>query len=199
MYLHQLSYKRKLLLVILFYTILHFSINAQDKSNERADKCYWLKLGLGSGIRNHMSGLSIGGNIAYQFGTNLLSIRSVFTGETQFRNFFFFNEPFESFWDIGTLYGKNIKTKYLFTSIAIGIGVIGGMRRGRYLYTVYGWPGETHYYEKLPFFTIGIPIEAQISWIPTSFCGMGITAFANLNRRNSFVGILLSKLFGKLK
>ena len=68
-----------------------------------------------------------------------------------------------------------------------------------YLYTEYHWLGEIRHYEKLPFYTAGIPIEAQISWIPTSFWGMGITAFANLNRRNSVVGILLSKSFGKLK
>lgn len=199
MYLHQLSYKRKLLLVILFYTIFHFSINAQDITNNQKEKCFWIKVGMGTGTGVSMFGLAIGGNISYQYGVDLWQIRSIHTVEAQVSHLFDVDDPEENFWDVGILYGKNFKSKYLITSLSIGIGFVSGIRRGRYLYTEYHWLGEIRHYEKLPFYTAGIPIEAQISWIPTSFWGMGITAFANLNRRNSVVGILLSKSFGKLK
>lgn len=193
MYLHQMFDKRKLLLVMLICVLLHYNVNAQDKGNKRDEKYFWFNPGLGFGLRGNTNTLggTFGGNISYQFGANLISIRSVYNDEM----LPLFAHPHENFWDVGILYGRNIKTENKFTSIEIGIGVTSGVKRGRKLYQYF----LSAWYERLYYITIGIPIECQLLWMPTSFWGMSITGFANLNRKNSFGGILFSIPFGKLR
>jgi len=190
---------RKLIFITTAFLLINQMIAAQEFNNNKNDKCFWLNCGIGSGIGRGSSGLAHGGNISYLFRNNLLSIRSVYTGETQWENSLFKNEPYENFWDAGVLYGRNIKVENDFISIAVGVAIVGGKKRGQHIGTGYNWISITQYYEELRFLTVGIPIQFQLLRIPISSWGLGITGFANLNRKNSFVGMLLSSAFGKFK
>lgn len=199
MCLFSLFDKRKLLLVMVLCVLLNNTLYAQDKIKTIDNNYFWMNCGIGSGIKRSSAGLAYGGNISYQFGNNLTSIRLIYTAEEQWGNSLYKNEPYENFWDVGILYGRNLKDERDFISISAGIAIVGGVKRGQHWGGVYNGNLIIQYYEKVPFLTIGIPIQFQIVKIPTPFWGLGVTGFANVNRKNTFVGILISSAFGKFK
>jgi hypothetical protein len=46
---------------------------------------------------------------------------------------------------------------------------------------------------------IGFPLEAQVTWLPAEFFGIGLYGFADLNQTRSFAGLTLSVQLGKLR
>lgn len=143
---------KRLLLLMFLIVILPFYINAQNIYKN--EKHFWFNAGMGFGLSKYTSGLAIGGNISYQSDDNLLTVRSVFTTDGKL-NFI----PPENFWDLGILYGKCKQFgKTGYASIAFGVAVVGGTRRGSFLFDDFFF----HYYKSLPYLTIGIPIEAQL-------------------------------------
>jgi hypothetical protein len=87
----------------------------------------WLNGGIGRGSLGLAAGLSF----SYQTGRHLISIRTV--GDSEF-DIFGDREPSEDNWDVGVLYGRSAKKKYGFISISAGLGLAGGVRRGKFLY-----------------------------------------------------------------
>ena len=161
----------------------------QDTSDSKPNLS-WLNLGLGVGS----IGLSAGASFSYNFGSSLISIRSVANSEFKI----FGPSPSENVWDLGVLYGRSAKASYGVASISGGIAIVGGVRRGRYLGSTGGFFSSDKY-ESLTFSTIGIPIEGQLFWTPFSFFGIGIYGFGNLNPEQSFAGALLCLEFGEVR
>ena len=46
---------------------------------------------------------------------------------------------------------------------------------------------------------VGLPIEAQLSWLPTTFLGVGLYGFADFNRARSFAGVTLGVQLGRVR
>lgn len=91
--------------------------------------------------------------------------------------------------DFGFLYGRVISTESFQFSYAAGLAIVTGYRSEGLF--------DNTSEEISP--TIGIPIGLQANWEPTSFIGLGISGFANLNPKQSFAGLTLSLQLGKLQ
>jgi hypothetical protein len=154
---------------------------------------WWFNTGLGICNVNSYGDylVSFGINYSEHIKRGLISYRFIRNEE-----FILFGpRPSESVWDLGVLYGRFAKTSDGFASVSAGVSYVGGVRRGKFLSSS-GWISN---YEKLTFRTIGIPLEGQLFWTPTSFVGIGIYGFANMNLEKSFFGGLLCIQIGKIR
>lgn len=75
-----------------------------------------------------------------------------------------------------------------------GIGLIGGLMHGKEYYIGDGYSfvfDFTSHYEKIKFFTVGVPLEFRVQWRV-----MGIGAEANLNYHMPYAGV---KVFTRIR
>ena len=97
--------------------------------------------------------------------------------------------------ELGLLYGLTSGK----LSFSAGLSTVWGRFRGKYLYSD---PdpliGSGQYYELRPYRTVGIPAEIRFI-TSTKHIGIGLTAFGNLNNKNSFAGLNVSFYAGRLK
>ena len=166
-------------LIVAFMIFLFDFSYAQSTRSSIQKKHYWINLGAGAGsISENAAALSA--NATYQFGKNLLTLRTAGTGEL-------FGK---SIGDYGLLYGLTLKQEQVLFSVGVGLAFVeGSISHGLF---------SSKPPEKIgP--TIGIPLEAQLFWRPTRFLGVGLYGFANLNPEEPFVGVTLSFQFGKLR
>ena len=169
-------------LVVLILSTGNSPVYAQSISNNSKADLGWLNAGIGGSS----FGFSKGVSFSYQTGKHLISTRYTYNGVYVFKA-----------WEIGILYGRSLKTSLSLVSVSGGISIVGGIRRGKYLYTSF-WC-HRRIYEKITFLTIGIPIVFQLFWTPASFFGIGIYGLVNLNPEESFYGALLCIQLGKLR
>ena len=181
-----------LCIIFISYLTLLFNIE-KCYSQENKDKFYWLNFGIGSVPNTFEIGRGLAGGLipCYQIGSNLFSFRYLGAVELYMEG----PIPNEYIKEISLLYGKSImKTKDYFCSASIGVGIIMGVKRGRFL----GEPHvESYNYERLTFKKISIPLEIQL-FITSPYTGMGFYLFANVNREISYSGFLFCFLVGKL-
>lgn len=155
---------------------------------------------INAGIGGCSVGLSSGANFSHQSGKKIISVRATYNEELNI----FGPTPSEQAWDVGVMYGGIAKSKYGFASISAGLGLVGGVKRGRYLgYNrddSCGWFFiRIDQYEKIDFLTFGIPAEIQAFWTPFSKLGIGVTVYGNLNPEKPFAGLLVSIQVGDLR
>jgi hypothetical protein len=137
---------------------------------------YWLAGGLGVGSEDFAGSL----NASYQFGANVVSLRTGVTAGL-------FDQGFN---DYALLYGRATEPagKRYHASAGVGLGLVDGCRGGsvfsdcRSIQTV-----------------VGLPMELQLFWRPGSLLGLGLYGFANLNRSRSFAGVTLGLQAGRLR
>ncbi|OGC85459.1 MAG: hypothetical protein A2142_08440 [candidate division Zixibacteria bacterium RBG_16_48_11] len=164
----------------------HSHSYAQDTSNNTKEQHYWVNLGGGfgwvhGGLGGDPAGVSGGLSLSYSKGSSLFSIRGVVNEEFKL-DLWGYSGPPESVWDVGVLYGRIAKASSGLASISAGVSIVGAsLDEGT-----------------LPL-RLGIPIEGQLFWTPTSVVGIGIYGFANWNSEKSFLGALLSLQIGKLR
>ena len=160
---------------------------AEDVSTNNKSPLYWLNAGFG------ISSIGPSGGVGFscQLHKDLISIRYVRGEEFQI----FESSPKEMVWDVAALYGRSVKSRSILASISGGIGIAGGVRRGKRI----GCPGWfSCNYEKLTFRTVGFALEAQL-FLTSESGGIGIYGFANFNQERSFGGALLCLQIGKLR
>ncbi len=151
------------------------------------DSKFWLSAGLGKSKFVH--GMIAAGYQPKNNNPIIISRYSV-TGEVVS-----YVEPGLKTSEFGLLYGLR-KGKF---SLAAGLSTIWGRFRGEYLRTA-PTPlfGSGREYELIKYNTIGIPAELRYI-TSTRHAGIGITAFGNLNNKNSFAGLNVSVYVGRLK
>jgi hypothetical protein len=159
---------------------------AQQEANNGKPLLYWLNSGAGISV----IGPSYAVGFSVKSESSLFSVRYAMNAE-----FIFSTSPYETGWDAGVLYGTCKKFPSGMFSISSGLAVVGGVRRGKFL----GYANNANNYESLPFSTMGIPLEAQLCWTPVSFLGLGVYAYADLNKNRSFAGVLLCLQVGNLR
>ncbi len=167
---------------------------SQNKTSNFSNN--WINAGIGV----CSFGLSSGANFSHQFGKKLITIRATYNEELNI----FGPSPSEQAWDAGVMYGGIAKSKYGFASISAGLGLVCGVKRGRYIDDnrddSYGWFFiKIDQYEKIDFLTLGIPTEIQAFWTPFSKLGIGVTLYGNLNPEKPFAGLLVSIQIGDLR
>jgi hypothetical protein len=139
---------------------------------------YWLSAGLGAGTEDFAGSASL----SYQHGVHLLSLRAAGTAGL-------FDDGFG---DVALLYGRATLAgdRRYRASAALGLAVVDGCESagdgGLGDCTDQGNP-------------VGLPIEAQLSWLPTSYLGVGLYGFADFNRARSFAGVTLGLQVGRVR
>jgi hypothetical protein len=139
---------------------------------------FWVSAGLGVGSED------FGGsaNVAFQHGSHLFSLRTAATAGL-------FDDGFG---DVALLYGYATPTsRRHHAGAAIGIAIVNGCVD----------PGEGSLFSSCidQGTVLGLPIEAQLAWLPTKSLGIGLYGFGNLNRRRSFGGVSLSLRLGRVR
>lgn len=154
---------------------------ADDRSvANKSREWFWFNLGISPEI-SPAGGIVVSG----QRGAQLISARFIDGIDPSGSDW--------SLWEAGVLYGKSAKSRRGLASIAAGVGAIGG-NEPRLLLCPPCRPASPR-----PSTTIGLPLEVQLFWTPTSILGLGLYFFGNLNAENSFVSALLAVQFGRLR
>ena len=149
-----------------------------------APRGVWLSAGLGAGMFvTHSNDAAFAGeaSLTYRFGANLIVVRGAGAAEL-------FGSGAG---DVGLLFGRARVEPHQRTSIAAGLAVVGGCRSTST--AVLGG-----HCDRAPT-SIGIPVEAQVAWVPLRELGLGLVAFADVSRHLSFVGAALSLQVGRLR
>lgn len=140
---------------------------------------YWLSAGLGAGSEDFAGSASI----SYQHGVHLLSLRAAGTAGL-------FDDGFG---DVALLYGRATRTgdRRYRASAALGLALVDGCETA----------GDGGLFgdctdQGTP---VGLPIEAQLFWLPTTFLGVGLYGFADFNRARSFAGVTLGVQLGRVR
>jgi hypothetical protein len=139
---------------------------------------FWISAGLGVGSED------FGGsaNVAFQHGSRLFSLRTTATAGL-------FDDGFG---DVALLYGYATPTsRRHHAGAAIGVAIVNGCID----------PGEGSLFSSCidQGTVLGLPIEAQLAWLPAKFLGIGLYGFGNLNRMRSFGGVTLSLQLGRVR
>jgi hypothetical protein len=159
---------------------------AQDTSTNTEEHQFWVNLGAGGswvqhGLGEDKGGISGGMSLSYRQGGSLFSVRGVENAEFELNLWGNSGNP-ESIWDIGALYGRIAKASWGLASISGGVGIVG-----------------VSHQQEISSLHLGIPMEGQLFWTPTSILGIGIYGFANWNSEKSFAGVLFCLQIGKLR
>lgn len=142
------------------------------------DRHIWVNVGSGfasvpKGLGEDDGGLAAGASLSYRNGGSLFSVRWVTNFEFQL-DIWGESGPAETVWDLGALYGRVAKAEHGMASMSAGVGVVGGSREGN----------------RVPLH-MGIPVDIQLFWTPSSVVGIGIYGFADVNSYKHFRGLLL--------
>ena len=172
------------------------AVYAQERPERAAERRFWFRPGFEFAVgENEFAGFSVSGVASYQVGENgMLSARGFF-GE-EFDSFLGSARPLKQRWDVGLLYGRFHRSSSLLVSAAAGVALVGGMNRGALLEE--GGLFESDRYEKRPFLTGGVPIEAQFTGILFSSLGFGFHLSGNLNLESPFFGFGVHLIVGRL-
>ncbi|MEO6327683.1 MAG: hypothetical protein ABIO55_02070 [Ginsengibacter sp.] len=185
---------------ILFFLTLNICFaNSQDTLGVEK-KVYFraaFGLGVGSGFPLQEDALGIAANIDFDLQKN----RSVYTlGARQIGEFQLFNNSNinNAVNSLDVKYGRVFKGSF-FSSISAGIAWVIGVQKGQLLSREGGWFSSFSKYEKITYYTIGLPISAKILWMPIKSYGLGAELYVNINAKNPFYGINFCHQFGKVK
>jgi len=165
--------KRIVLTAILVTCLLVVRAAADDAAPPTRSNHYWFSLGLGGSFAPGASGMGTGAlGISYERRSMILTARLAVNVE-----------PLGSgVGDIGILCGIRSRGRKPQASVAAGLSYVTGDNADPYK-TIN---------------TIGIPLEAQLTWMPLTFAGLWVGAYGNINRDFPVVGLMLGIRLGKL-
>ena len=174
---------RRLLFVMALMGTATVPAAGQDTTAQRPTA--WLTLGAGRGFFGTKTGIGAHVSITFQFGANVLSMRSSGTGdilETLFGN----SGDIVGTSDWGVLYGRATPPGRVHASIAAGIGSA-RVYRG----AASGDPTTTVHF--------GVPLEGQLFLRVSSVVGVGLYGYGNLNKDRSYWGLSAAIELGRLR
>jgi hypothetical protein len=177
------------------------SLVAASQQPKDTSNTFWFDFGFGPFFCRDGYGPSIMGmEFSYAKKKSLFSLKV--DANIDISGWFNDHFPNQEFYNLGIMYGRvksNGKKQY---SYSIGIGLIDGEMRGKYLYDESStWIISYHniVYENIKFRTINIPLEFQRNYLPFPHFGIGLNAFANINTKLISGGVLIKFRWGKLK
>lgn len=151
----------------------------------------WVNAGVGpvAQLSSSTAGLGLGGSVNLRIDHYLVMVRSTYNLEMSVLG----PEPSETHWEAGPLFGFVLKGRVGWISGAAGVGIVGGLRRGKLLQH-----GDIDRYQGVDFLNIGFPLDIQMFLKPPSFSrfGLGLNLYANLSPAYSVFGLMLSIMIG---
>ncbi len=185
-------------ILVLLVLILLKTEDLKAQNFDRDHKYFRVEGGIGPGTADMMSADV---NLSCRLKEDkIISLRYI-TGEQSLGKYFLFSNihPHEKVWDIGLLFGKATKGRIVQVSAAGGIGLVGGLKRGKFISTHPGWFGGWREYERVNFLTVGIPVEIEAMVTPSHFFGFGISLYADLNPTYPFAGAHFRLMLGDIR
>ncbi len=174
----------------------------------------FLNAGVGVGGFHHVNDKSYGIELGIINKKNIIMLRNfkAFGVAGADSNLFFVDaEPNEKISDYGILLGRVIDGGSIVFSASAGIAYTTGMARGKFLYSSRTGSGgngsgffsnsssRIDHYEHITIQTIGMPIEVEMLLGARHNCNFSITAYANINPKYSFGGLLFCLRLGAAK
>ena len=162
----------------------------------------WASGGFGIVFMGSERNMTAGGSLSYQRGKRMISGRvlSSIGLDLGLGDIRLSDRP-AKFFDTGLLYGVVHRDRKRMASIAAGLAVTQVwkvvVREARY-WGHAGWYTGT-YEESTSRTTIGIPVEAQMSFIVSPYATFGLHCFGNLNAVKAYFGFLFGLQIGKLR
>ncbi len=151
----------------------------------------WLNAGAGAVVQldSSTAGIGMGGSVNFRIDHYLVMIRSTYNLEMSVLG----PEPSETHWEVGPLFGLVLRGRVGWISGAAGVGVVGGLKRGKLLEH-----GDVDKYAGVDFLAVGFPLDVQLFLRPPSFScfGLGLDLYANLSPEYSVFGLMLSVMVG---
>ena len=187
--------KKSILFLFLLFTSFYIQAQNELKNN---DLFYSLSIGAGIGKSPNFEdgNYGIGGMMDFTLQKNksLATIGYRGTGELGVLNS---ANPSRTMSSIDLLYGRLLSDKKLIISIQTGVGLVGSLERGEFLYSDGFW--GTTYYERMTSYTIGLPISSKALISLSKHFALGLEGYLNINDKNTFYGLNLSASFKKYK
>ncbi len=186
----------KFVFTVIFICSISSLVHAVDFKNDK----YWIDAGFG----NYYSTDNTEG-ISWNLAVNLINNNTLykirFLNHQEFK--LFGPDPLEDFYNLGMMMGKGFSGKYHEIQVSGGLGITGGVNRGKLLYVEpsQGWfnISNPNHYEKEKFITPSIPLEIDLIIKPIKFLGAGATLFGDLNYKKPMYGFLIKFALGKLR
>ncbi|MEZ5360086.1 MAG: hypothetical protein R3F48_14815 [Candidatus Zixiibacteriota bacterium] len=130
--------------------------------------------------------LSMGLGLVYIHGKHMYTF-----GYTANDDIHLFSSNYEEEECVHFMYGRCYRMKYGLFSLSAGLGLVTGTVRQE---------NATSYIDKYTDFgpNLGLPIQAQAIWRPTPVIGLGAKLFGNINSKNSYGGMHICLIIGKI-
>lgn len=171
-----------MLLGVLTILLIPTAAGAQQSSTEPTR--VWLAVGLGGGFFSSLDGDPNDPGIALLGALVLKEDRH----RVALRGTLMFEILEDGVAEVGLLYGRAWTRERSQSSLSAGLALV----YAQDCHGLFGGPCD-------PSKTVGLPLSATMSFHPASFLGLGLEAFANLNRLTSFVGVTAMLELGALR
>lgn len=180
----------KIVMLIAMIGLTETAVHAYENTTKTSQDHFWF--GIGAGYSSPINSLpTIMAHATYGIHNHLLTLRYIRNAEFAV----FQDNPQEKVNDFGFMYGRKLLNKeYMFISVSGGVSYLTGTVRGRLISN--SWFHSD--YESVKVSTIGFPLESQLAFTPFKHFGISVHGFGNLNPDNSYAGIGLSLLVGRL-
>lgn len=186
--------------LIIFLCLLFFHTTITSQSIDRKDDRFWGEVGIGT--YNSENGYD---KYASEFCVKLLKGNTLYTFRAMgvWEPTLFGPNVTDKFNGLGLLIGTVLSDNYVHVGISGGLGYIGGVMRGKLLYTE---PStgffdirDRRHFEKVEFLTPSIPLQIDFLLKPFSNLGLGVTLFADINFKRTIKGITFKIGLGEFR
>ena len=185
-----------------FITVLFlYSLTCVSQVIDFENDEYWVDAGIGGfGTIDKM-----GGGL-YHFGANLFKDSTTFykikySRIEEVSDYWFTGpRPEERYNSFSLMIGKGFSRKHIQLQYLGGLGITGGMKRGKFIKKTGLWLITSYdVYEEDKFITLSIPLEVGFTYKPGKSIGIGVTLFGDLNQVRPYYGLALKLSAGKLR
>jgi len=187
-------------LLICFCLLLFIDASAQQDTLHQKRKIYFgLGFNLGGGGNRRVYGDA---DFYLQKRSNYISLKT--SAVERIRFFYFGGLPEPHVSDVGILVGKSYTfNRYHYFKFGAGVSLVDRVRPGAFLYNDCDRPGgclfSNNVYETIRRKTVGLPLEMKYGLYLDRTAAVTAGFSANLNNLQSFYGISLGLVVGRLK
>jgi hypothetical protein len=190
---------RKHVLILLLVCINGFVFAQQDTLHKKRKIYFGLGFSLGGGGNRRLYGDA---DFYLQKRSNYISLKT--SAVERIRIFYFGGLPEPHISDVGILAGKSYTfNRYHYVKFGAGVSLVDQVSPGAFLYTdcdrADGCLFGNSVYEKIRRKTVGLPLEMKYGLYLDRTTAVTAGFSANLNNLQSFYGISLGLVVGRLK
>jgi len=173
--------------IIILLSLESISVYGQNEAKPKTN-LYWIHAGLG---RSSLGSLGASAGLGFQLNHLILSLRGTANAE----EFGIFSGG-DEFFDVGLLVGVSTRNQKVHASFSVGIARVTGTHfiettEGGFL----GSDGKSVAIDP----TIGFPLELQLFHKAYRSSAIGLNFYWNINHEESFGGLTVNFMFGKLR